>query len=67
MNKNTDVLIRTRVDAFVNDTSELVHQAALEAVEEVLSGTSSRASTTKRSAREPAATGKKAKARRGRR
>ena len=66
MNNRTDALIRDRVDAFVNDISDLIHRAALEAVEEVLSGASSRASTAKRAAKRPAVSSKKAKARRGR-
>ena len=64
MINNTDALIRARVDVFVNDISELVHQAALAAIEEVLAGTTPGASVPKRATRKPAAVGKKAKGRR---
>ena len=66
MKNNTDTLIRASVDAFVNDITELVHQAALTAVEEVLTGTAPKASTAKRPTRKPATAGKKSTGRRGR-
>lgn len=36
--RNTQAEIRARVDAFVDDLTDLIHQAALESVSEVLAG-----------------------------
>ena len=63
---NIGALIRAQVDAFVNDISRLVREAALAAVEEVLTRATSPTSGPKRATREPAAAGKKPKGRRGR-